>query len=747
MNTKFSDLDALALKQQPLTAKEVQRLKALSSLQGKMADMLIARFAQNIKAFEDFMPDIAATFKHYLPSTPLEFFCTENGIPNLIFPDKDHEILYKTDDPLALCDKQAELALQNHVFIGTGYKKEYDAYGQIHFRYLGEAVDTVKTALLNEKRNHTAAELKSCPNAVVVGLGLGYILQSIYERCEIVNLVVIEPNTDLFFASLHTFDWAFFLHYLKENGFGINLLIGQTPSQLTEDLGSYYTHHGRFLSGQCLCLVHYATAEIKELVNTLLKDYHRLHAAMGFFDDQLFGISHGLFAASHHSRFLRSDVNLPKDMRSLPLFVVGSGPSLDKDIAFLRAHQDQAVIIACGTALDTLYHAGIKPDFYACTERTPEIAQTLDAIPDQDFINSLTLIAGDVVHPNTQKHFKHTAIFGKPDEAFFWLSQVHGFLKKLRSVNVMNPIVGNLGVSAALGLGFERIYLFGLDNGKPHECNNMHSQFTATYNEHGINDNQGNYDLKKGIMLPGNFGGNVASNYIFSLANRHMELVISLYKKLNSKLQIYNCSGGARIDGALAQHSDELTFANFPNIDKQALMNFIHQDMSFDLSLTEDDCKKWCSPLLFEKACNELSKLWDNCPVSRVDFVKQLEKTSELLWTLSSSIQTRFAACLLEGTVQTIFIMALNALYHLGNEDQAVLTAYKVIKCFKNFLDDAKKLFELLPNYILGEHRHLLNGRLGFDHEESKAPLLAPLHRFYPQTPHDQCKVFKKRYS
>ena len=747
MNTKLSELDALALKQQPLSDEEVRRLKALSSLQGKMSDMLISRFAQNIKAFEEYMPDIAAHFKPYRPSTALEFFCTENGIPNLIFPDKNHEILYKTDDPLALCDKQAELALQKHVFIGTGYKKEYDAYGQIHFRYLGEAVDAVKIALQNEKSNHTAAELKSCPNAVVVGLGLGYILQSLYERCEIVNLVIIEPDPDLFFASLHAFDWRAFLHYLKENGFGINLLIGQTPSQLTEDLGNYYIHHGRFLSRQCLCLVHYANDEIKELVNTLLKDYHRLHAAMGFFDDQLFGISHGFFAASHHSLFLKSDANLPEHMRSLPLFIVGSGPSLDNDIAFLRAHQDQAVIMACGTALDTLYHAGIKPDFYACTERTPEIAQTLDAIPDQDFIHSLTLIAGDVVHPDTQKHFKHTAIFGKPDEAFFWLTQSHGFLKKIRVVNVMNPIVGNLGVSAALGLGFDHIYLFGLDNGKPLACNNMHSQFTATYKEHGIKDNDGNYNLKKGLMLPGNFGGKVASNYIFSLANRHMELVIGLYKKNNPNLQVYNCSGGAKIEGAKTQHSEKLAFAHCPCVDKQALMDFIHKNMSLDLSLNEEDCKNWCSPLFFEKACNELSQLWNDCPASRVEFVKQLEKSSELLWTLSSNLQTRFASCMLEGTVQTIFIMALNALYHLSNEEQAVLTAFKTVKCCKNFLNDAKKLFRLLPNYILGEHRALLHGRLGFDHDDSKAPPLPPQRPFYPRTPHDQCKVFKQRYS
>ena len=71
--------------------------------------------------------------------------------------------------------------------------------------------------------------------------------------------------------------------------------------------------------------------------------------------------------------FVLRHQTLDKKYAKLPVFVIGSGPSLDNDIPFIRKNQDKAIVVACGTAIDTLYHAGIKPDFYACTERTPEI--------------------------------------------------------------------------------------------------------------------------------------------------------------------------------------------------------------------------------------------------------------------------------------------------------------------------------------------------------------------------------------
>ena len=56
--------------------------------------------------------------------------------------------------------------------------------------------------------------------------------------------------------------------------------------------------------------------------------------------------------------------------QNMPAIIVGNGPSLDKEIDFLRKNQDNFVIFCSGSALKPLYKAGITPDFQVEIERS-----------------------------------------------------------------------------------------------------------------------------------------------------------------------------------------------------------------------------------------------------------------------------------------------------------------------------------------------------------------------------------------
>ena len=53
------------------------------------------------------------------------------------------------------------------------------------------------------------------------------IILPIYEQCSPRVLFVIEPNFDLFYASLFTFDWHTLLEHLNEVGLSIHIFLGQ----------------------------------------------------------------------------------------------------------------------------------------------------------------------------------------------------------------------------------------------------------------------------------------------------------------------------------------------------------------------------------------------------------------------------------------------------------------------------------------------------------------------------------------
>ena len=228
-----------------LSLETLNRIKKLEELQNNLADFLIDRFQRNIECFRKHLPDIANKFEHYKPSRSIEFFCLENGVPNLMYVDTQ-EVLYKAEDPSFLCKKQVQETIETTYLSSTRYRLEYDPIGQIHHRYINEMTAIIDQNKTDEKIY--ASEVGSLANCVVLGVGLGYHIGYLYEKLEIANCVIIEPDEDLFFASLHTFDWANLLNYLLEGHYGIYFELGVTPERLFADLNGYYSKRGEFLS-------------------------------------------------------------------------------------------------------------------------------------------------------------------------------------------------------------------------------------------------------------------------------------------------------------------------------------------------------------------------------------------------------------------------------------------------------------------------------------------------------------------
>ena len=150
----------------------------------------------------------------------LQFFCTENRIPNVYLSDS-HQCLYPYTDPFEVCKKQVQDKINNATLEINYFGIENDPYGQISYKYCNQAVR------LSE--NNTNSEvfikvLETIPNCLMLGCGLGYQLAYLYEQKEIFNLVLIEPDTDFFFSSLFTFDWANLLDYIHNSNLHIKIM-------------------------------------------------------------------------------------------------------------------------------------------------------------------------------------------------------------------------------------------------------------------------------------------------------------------------------------------------------------------------------------------------------------------------------------------------------------------------------------------------------------------------------------------
>lgn len=775
----------------------------LMQCQKEMLSNIELTFKKNLAAFREFEPDLFQRIKSYGFRQQLQFICTSNCVPNLFFL-QSNSFLYPAFDPIEYCDKQVELYLHNKPCLQTYFAEEKEKLGQIHFRYINHLLRYQRANLPSQV---TLANTQACPCMMVHGVGLGYHIARLYESVEVGSLLITEPDFDLFYASLHTFDWDNLLRYINaEPTREIKFFIGLSNEDFEGQLTAFYQQERNVLSDFYWSLKHYSSKAINNYEQISTNLFKKLNSNIGFFDSRLFALSQSMANVAQQSSLVRqlkcrldvpehilklnhltSTLNLPESLRDTPICVVANGPSLSDDLAFLRKIQDHVLILACGTALETLYNAGIQPHFYAAIERLKQISDVISLIPDRNYLNNIILLTTDNIHPETVKLFKHHALFLKPEEPFSdILSYQNPDLSyELENIYCTNPLVGNMGLAAAATLGFKNIYMFGVDNGSAREDKRQHPTESVTYTKIFSDSQQNVADEDQevnelNLEQPGNFTDKVYTNLLYNSSAFTMEVLI----ENNTDLNFFNCSNGRKIKGAQPTHSHTLLDAwlKLPQANVDLLFNSFEQELTQKLPLNMDTLVTWCDKPLFNHivlACfkilgieteetkdfnfaqlphahdnveSQLSSLYE-CTLpsfnSRLEVMQVLYKLNGLLKELENNPRTKALLCFFNGSIMNFCTLTMRCMYLSDNEQVALQRASEHLQTLAYFLDDARHLYvKFAPFYCDHQHRECLQGKIGFDHKNMSTPDVPEYVQYVTQKDRDMypIKIFKKRY-
>ena len=723
-----------------LSLKEIQECVNSCKNNADLENFLASRFSDNFIALEKYFPDIAVYFKNYNPKQNIEFFCTENRIPNVYLPDS-HQCLYPYTDPFEVCKKQVQDKINNATLEINYFGIENDPYGQISYKYCNHAVRLSEN---NTNSEVFIKDLETISNCLMLGCGLGYQLAYLYEQKEIFNLVLIEPDTDFFFSSLFTFDWANLLDYIHNSNLHIKIILESNFDRIYNELQQYYLSVGVFLTNSIFFYKHYSNKQINSLEKHIFEKYDFLNFGYGFFDDYIFGISHAYYSIKNNSHFVLQNKKLNEDYADYPVFIVGSGPSLDNDIDCIRKFQDKAIIIACGTGLDTLYHAGVKPDFYAVTERNPEILQAINVIPDKQFFSDITLLTTEVCHPCVVNKFKYHAIFGKNNEILIrYINDNYLSHSPIQEINFINPLVGNMGVAGAAYLGFRKIFLFGIDNGKKLGIKKMHSKFASLYNNHGCNDITGNYETKE--TSRGNFDGLCETNKKYLISAANISNIIKIFREKDETFTCYNCSDGIKITGSTTLHSENINtniFKDF-HFSKKEILNFINSEKT--VSLSNLNLEKFWNGSNFSRIVSSLIESLNKKSDTRTEILKLLSNLSQKI-NFEINYNKNIEIKCLHGSITNLSSIVLQTIYAKNNKD-GIANAQRIIALIQDFLTETIDIYAKLPNYIQGEHRkYYKDNKVGSNMPSCNAPLLPPVNSIIKTDYEDPIKKFVKKY-
>jgi len=382
---------------------------------------------------------------------------------------------------------------------------------------------------------------KNIPVMIVFGMGFGYHVIELIRRFNIQHMIVIEPVSALFRLSLYAVDWEEIFNYFKREGRSFNVIIGDEEEQLKEEINRKFSFISPAFTSYIFIFEHFSAPIFNRIKEWIVTEFVETPLLWGFFDDEIWSLKHTIGNLRNGVPIFYGDRPVESDV---PVFVVGSGPSLDLTLETIKRFSNRAVVVSCGTALGALYRAGIKPDVHVEIERTEIVFKTLSEL-DRSFLKDIPIVGMNTLYPKVFKLGKRGYMFLKPNDTGSALLP-----PDIPRLFNSNPTVTAGAISLMASAGFRRFYLFGVDLGSRTESEH-HSRLSGYYSEKSILKSfSPNYDR----ILPGNFGGTVLSNLLFYYTKIAVEINIRRFN-----LEVYNTSDGAKIEGAHPLPAEEIT--------------------------------------------------------------------------------------------------------------------------------------------------------------------------------------------
>lgn len=632
-------------------------------------------FNRNLDKLQAFYPDIAAFYQDYQPQR-WQFCVDETGQEN-IFHLASRTLAYHD------CSAEAELLAQlfkqnpfrDFAIYSQSYQEKLSKY--IHFQQILEVEKLQK--LLPKVDKFCLEDIRTL---AFFGTGLAGHIELTLNDLTPLNVFIFEEDPDLFYASLFVTDWAKLIEKSNTSNGHLYFNIGCSPdSYLSEFLYQLYAI-GAFEISNTFLFPCYYRPHLQKAIGNLRSQLKTFIALNEYYDNARYSITHFLHNAQAGALFYQERPK--KTTYSCPVFIIGNGPSLDELVEHIRQYQDDVIIISCGTALKALYEYGITPDFHAEAEQNSATYDWITKVPDRAYLKSIHFLSSAAAFPVTAKLFKSACLaFTVGQVPLKVLAQVDGGLaQKMCQLKYAFPTVSNFAVNMALSLGFENIYLFGVDLGFA-DIEHHHSKKSAYYTGQG--DSLHDYAKHVGRQIPvkGNFSPYVFTKFEFNTARKVMEQVVANYQRSS---QVFNCSTGALIEGSSPLRAENILIKP-QNRQKAAALEKLFNESFFTVPSTLLDQYRDFIVSQLPSVVDVISHWLEILSAdikNETEAVEMIAKQAIFLKSLYSK-DSRLAHFLLEGSAFS-FLGLMNSFVNALKENQNFDLFNQLVKIWQDYL-------------------------------------------------------------
>lgn len=217
---------------------------------------------------------------------------------------------------------------------------------------------------------------------IVLGLGLGYHIKTLLkvvspETC----ICIIEPDNEIFKAFIENVDIR---SVLDER---VIFLINNNSREISAEIFGLIKKY--IMEEIEIKIFNSYIIEYKSLFNDIEKNVieaiHNLQVNLGTMEYFKYLWTLNSFVNCYNVKDASNGIILRDKFKNMPAIIISAGPSLDKNIEYLKKLKNKALFIAGGSAIGILKKNGIDPHFMVAIDGSQEEKDIFDAV---DFNNT-----------------------------------------------------------------------------------------------------------------------------------------------------------------------------------------------------------------------------------------------------------------------------------------------------------------------------------------------------------------------
>lgn len=430
-----------------------------------------------------------------------------------------------------------------------------------------------------DKHEPKDAELLKIKKFIFFGVGLGTHITQIAKKIDSDVYLIIEDDLELFKLSLFVTPYyklaqkaqLFFSVFDSNEEFN-------KPAQKFLATNFYDNHYIKYFH-----MLSHTEDKEKQFHLKIASQSHNLFFYSSILDQYVKPLKY-IHEGYNFLNLLKVDKTSP--LHTQKVLFLAAGPSLQKNIEWLKLNHKKFIIVALSSVLNILQDAKIKPDIVTHLDGFESSVKHFTKLKSLDFLKDTTFLLSarvkkELVNMLDKKH------------VFFF---ENGTSYKLNLGNLSAYCVGSTTYLLLLALGVKNMYLLGLDLALDAKTGLTHSdkhEFVKKLDTNSIDNDEENIIFKGSLVkTAGNFSQEVLTTPDFLLSINSINTSSTKFKQ--SFQNVYNLNDGAFFENTISKNINEINSSSFEELNKSKINKQTNSLFTTNSSnkLTEDESKK-----------------------------------------------------------------------------------------------------------------------------------------------------------